>query len=186
MVLYWQIFFFHLLPVCVWEFTEGQRPMRSHPQHPNVPLPCMKMLSSSSRWSHTCRLWGKAETAHNQNVDCDVLVLNRTGNHHFQWSWIRFDLRHASRGLMNWRQVIYTPGCLMLLVELNDWRCFHGLCSLCLFVPQAETRVKLNYLDRIARFWEIQASSLKIPHIERRILDLFGLSKVNMNLILSR
>lgn len=38
--------------------------------------------------------------------------------------------------------------------------------------------MKLNYLDRIARFWEIQASSLKIPHIERRILDLFGLSKV--------
>ncbi|XP_075898564.1 lysine-specific demethylase 5C isoform X3 [Nelusetta ayraudi] len=43
---------------------------------------------------------------------------------------------------------------------------------------EAETRVKLNYLDRIARFWEIQASSLKIPHIERRILDLFGLSRV--------
>ncbi|XP_051913897.1 lysine-specific demethylase 5C isoform X1 [Hippocampus zosterae] len=43
---------------------------------------------------------------------------------------------------------------------------------------EAKTRVKLNYLDRIARFWEIQASSLKIPHIERRILDLFGLSKV--------
>lgn len=44
---------------------------------------------------------------------------------------------------------------------------------------KAETRVKLNYLDRIARFWEIQASSLKIPHIERRILDLFSLSRVN-------
>uniref|UniRef100_A0A8D3D2V0 [histone H3]-trimethyl-L-lysine(4) demethylase n=1 Tax=Scophthalmus maximus TaxID=52904 RepID=A0A8D3D2V0_SCOMX len=43
---------------------------------------------------------------------------------------------------------------------------------------EAETRVKLNYLDRIARFWEIQASSLKIPHIERRILDLFGLSRI--------
>uniref|UniRef100_A0A672JIG8 [histone H3]-trimethyl-L-lysine(4) demethylase n=1 Tax=Salarias fasciatus TaxID=181472 RepID=A0A672JIG8_SALFA len=43
---------------------------------------------------------------------------------------------------------------------------------------EAETRVKLNYLDRIARFWEIQGSSLKIPHIERRILDLFSLSKV--------
>ncbi|XP_068602860.1 lysine-specific demethylase 5C [Brachionichthys hirsutus] len=43
---------------------------------------------------------------------------------------------------------------------------------------EAETRVKLNYLDRMARFWEIQASSLKIPHIERRILDLFSLSKV--------
>lgn len=44
--------------------------------------------------------------------------------------------------------------------------------------PQAETRVKLNYLDRIAKFWEIQGSSLKIPNIERRILDLFSLSKV--------
>lgn len=44
---------------------------------------------------------------------------------------------------------------------------------------QAETRVKLNYLDRIAKFWEIQGSSLKIPNIERRILDLFGLAKVN-------
>ncbi|XP_060929999.1 lysine-specific demethylase 5C [Limanda limanda] len=43
---------------------------------------------------------------------------------------------------------------------------------------EAETRVKLNYLDRIARFWEVQASSLKIPHIERRILDLFSLSKI--------
>uniref|UniRef100_A0A8C5HFN8 [histone H3]-trimethyl-L-lysine(4) demethylase n=1 Tax=Gouania willdenowi TaxID=441366 RepID=A0A8C5HFN8_GOUWI len=43
---------------------------------------------------------------------------------------------------------------------------------------EAKTRVKLNYLDRIARFWEIQGSSLKIPHIERRILDLFSLSKV--------
>uniref|UniRef100_A0A8C6PI19 [histone H3]-trimethyl-L-lysine(4) demethylase n=1 Tax=Nothobranchius furzeri TaxID=105023 RepID=A0A8C6PI19_NOTFU len=42
---------------------------------------------------------------------------------------------------------------------------------------EAETRVKLNYLDRIARFWEIQGSSLKIPHIERRIVDLYSLSK---------
>ncbi|XP_063063979.1 lysine-specific demethylase 5C [Engraulis encrasicolus] len=43
---------------------------------------------------------------------------------------------------------------------------------------EAETRVKLNYLDRIAKFWEIQGSSLKIPHIERRILDLYSLSKI--------
>ncbi|XP_028848320.1 lysine-specific demethylase 5C isoform X2 [Denticeps clupeoides] len=43
---------------------------------------------------------------------------------------------------------------------------------------EAETRVKLNYLDRIAKFWEIQGSSLKIPNIERRILDLFSLSKI--------
>ncbi|XP_030640347.1 lysine-specific demethylase 5C [Chanos chanos] len=43
---------------------------------------------------------------------------------------------------------------------------------------EAETRVKLNYLDRIAKFWEIQGSSLKIPNIERRMLDLFSLSKI--------
>ncbi|XP_062855327.1 lysine-specific demethylase 5C isoform X2 [Trichomycterus rosablanca] len=43
---------------------------------------------------------------------------------------------------------------------------------------EAETRVKLNYLDRIAKFWEIQGSSLKLPNLERRILDLFSLSKI--------
>uniref|UniRef100_A0A3B3S562 [histone H3]-trimethyl-L-lysine(4) demethylase n=1 Tax=Paramormyrops kingsleyae TaxID=1676925 RepID=A0A3B3S562_9TELE len=43
---------------------------------------------------------------------------------------------------------------------------------------EAETRVKLNYLDRIAKFWEIQGSSLKIPNIERRMVDLFSLAKV--------
>lgn len=42
--------------------------------------------------------------------------------------------------------------------------------------------MKLNYLDRIAKFWEVQASSLKIPNVERRILDLFGLSKVSASL----
>ncbi|KAF1537332.1 Lysine-specific demethylase 5C, partial [Eudyptes schlegeli] len=45
---------------------------------------------------------------------------------------------------------------------------------------QAQTRVKLNYLDQIAKFWEIQGSSLKIPNVERRILDLYSLSKVVM------
>ncbi|XP_004416115.1 PREDICTED: lysine-specific demethylase 5D [Odobenus rosmarus divergens] len=45
---------------------------------------------------------------------------------------------------------------------------------------EAQTRVKLNYLDQIAKFWEIQGSSLKIPNVERRILDLYGLSKIVM------
>uniref|UniRef100_A0A7J8B8M9 [histone H3]-trimethyl-L-lysine(4) demethylase n=1 Tax=Rousettus aegyptiacus TaxID=9407 RepID=A0A7J8B8M9_ROUAE len=43
---------------------------------------------------------------------------------------------------------------------------------------EAETRVKLNYLDQIAKFWEFQGSSLKIPNVERRILDLYSLSKI--------
>ncbi|CAJ0934566.1 unnamed protein product [Ranitomeya imitator] len=43
---------------------------------------------------------------------------------------------------------------------------------------EAETRVKLNYLDQIAKFWEIQESSLKIPNVERRILDLYSLNKI--------
>ncbi|XP_054962972.1 lysine-specific demethylase 5D isoform X5 [Pan paniscus] len=42
---------------------------------------------------------------------------------------------------------------------------------------EAQTRVKLNYLDQIAKFWEIQGSSLKIPNVERKILDLYSLSK---------
>ncbi|CAB1336535.1 unnamed protein product [Coregonus sp. 'balchen'] len=30
--------------------------------------------------------------------------------------------------------------------------------------PRAQTRVKLNFLDQIAKFWELQGCSLKIPH----------------------
>lgn len=55
-----------------------------------------------------------------------------------------------------------------------------------LFHYQAQTRVKLNYLDQIAKFWEIQGSALKIPNVERRILDLYSLSKVSYNYILPK
>lgn len=43
---------------------------------------------------------------------------------------------------------------------------------------QAKTRVKLNFLDQIAKFWELQGSSLKIPMVERRVLDLYTLHRV--------
>lgn len=38
--------------------------------------------------------------------------------------------------------------------------------------------MKLNFLDQIAKYWELQGSTLKIPHVERKILDLFQLNKV--------
>uniref|UniRef100_A0A8I5NVP1 Lysine demethylase 5B n=1 Tax=Papio anubis TaxID=9555 RepID=A0A8I5NVP1_PAPAN len=44
---------------------------------------------------------------------------------------------------------------------------------------EAQTRVKLNFLDQIAKYWELQGSTLKIPHVERKILDLFQLNKEN-------
>uniref|UniRef100_A0A8C6US54 [histone H3]-trimethyl-L-lysine(4) demethylase n=1 Tax=Neogobius melanostomus TaxID=47308 RepID=A0A8C6US54_9GOBI len=43
---------------------------------------------------------------------------------------------------------------------------------------EAQTRVKLNFLDQIAKFWELQGSTLKIPHVERKILDLYQLNKL--------
>uniref|UniRef100_A0A8D0C5I8 Lysine-specific demethylase 5A n=1 Tax=Scleropages formosus TaxID=113540 RepID=A0A8D0C5I8_SCLFO len=43
---------------------------------------------------------------------------------------------------------------------------------------EALTRVKLNFLDEIAKFWELQGSWLRFPHVERKILDLYLLSKV--------
>ncbi|XP_057671911.1 lysine-specific demethylase 5 isoform X2 [Diorhabda carinulata] len=43
---------------------------------------------------------------------------------------------------------------------------------------EAKTRVKLNFLDQIAKFWELQGSSLKIPMVERRALDLYTLHRV--------
>jgi histone demethylase JARID1 len=42
---------------------------------------------------------------------------------------------------------------------------------------EAHTRIKLNYLDQVAKFWELQGSTLKIPLVERRALDLFTLKQ---------
>lgn len=33
-------------------------------------------------------------------------------------------------------------------------------------------------MDQIAKFWELQGCTLKIPHVERKILDLYQLNKV--------
>uniref|UniRef100_A0A8C5A804 [histone H3]-trimethyl-L-lysine(4) demethylase n=1 Tax=Gadus morhua TaxID=8049 RepID=A0A8C5A804_GADMO len=43
---------------------------------------------------------------------------------------------------------------------------------------EAQTRVKLNFLDQIAKFWELQGCTLKIPHVERKILDLYLLNRL--------
>ncbi|XP_037927459.1 lysine-specific demethylase lid isoform X2 [Teleopsis dalmanni] len=43
---------------------------------------------------------------------------------------------------------------------------------------EAKTRVKLNFLDQIAKFWELQGSSLKIPMVERKALDLYSLHRL--------
>ncbi|KAK1906384.1 Lysine-specific demethylase 5A [Dissostichus eleginoides] len=42
---------------------------------------------------------------------------------------------------------------------------------------EALTRVKLNFLDQIAKFWELQGSKTRFPHVERKVLDLYQLSK---------
>merc|ERR1712106_553576 len=42
---------------------------------------------------------------------------------------------------------------------------------------EAHTRIKLNFLDQIAKFWELQGSSLKIPVVERKALDLYTLHR---------
>uniref|UniRef100_A0AAY4EYW5 [histone H3]-trimethyl-L-lysine(4) demethylase n=1 Tax=Denticeps clupeoides TaxID=299321 RepID=A0AAY4EYW5_9TELE len=44
---------------------------------------------------------------------------------------------------------------------------------------EAQTRVRLNFLDQIAKFWELQGCTLKIPHVERKILDLYQLYTVS-------
>lgn len=43
---------------------------------------------------------------------------------------------------------------------------------------EALTRVKLNFLDQIAKFWELQGCKLRLPHVERKVLDLYLLSKL--------
>ncbi|KAI5645926.1 ARID/BRIGHT DNA binding domain-containing protein [Phthorimaea operculella] len=43
---------------------------------------------------------------------------------------------------------------------------------------EAITRVKLNFLDQIIKFWELQGSVLKIPTVERKPLDLYALHRI--------
>ncbi|XP_076344166.1 lysine-specific demethylase 5A-like isoform X2 [Tachypleus tridentatus] len=43
---------------------------------------------------------------------------------------------------------------------------------------EATTRTKLNFLDQVAKFWELQGSSLKIPSVERKLMDLYLLHKI--------
>uniref|UniRef100_A0A8D3B8Q5 [histone H3]-trimethyl-L-lysine(4) demethylase n=1 Tax=Scophthalmus maximus TaxID=52904 RepID=A0A8D3B8Q5_SCOMX len=43
---------------------------------------------------------------------------------------------------------------------------------------EALTRVRLNFLDQIAKFWELQGSKIRFPHMERKVLDLYQLSKI--------
>lgn len=42
----------------------------------------------------------------------------------------------------------------------------------------AKSRMKLNFLDQLAKFWELQGCSLKIPHVDRKLVDLYSLYKV--------
>lgn len=43
---------------------------------------------------------------------------------------------------------------------------------------EAKTRIKLNFLDLLAKFWELQGSKLKIPIVDNRGLDLYSLHRI--------
>ncbi|XP_064633580.1 lysine-specific demethylase 5A-like isoform X2 [Lineus longissimus] len=43
---------------------------------------------------------------------------------------------------------------------------------------EAQSRVKLNFLDHLAKFWELQGVRLRIPNVERKHLDLYRLFKI--------
>ncbi|CAG0897430.1 unnamed protein product [Cyprideis torosa] len=43
---------------------------------------------------------------------------------------------------------------------------------------EATTRIKLNFLDQIAKFWSLQGSTLKLPTVEKKALDLYSLFQI--------
>ncbi|KAF6031963.1 KDM5A [Bugula neritina] len=42
---------------------------------------------------------------------------------------------------------------------------------------EATTRVKLNFLDKLLKFWELQGRAIKIPTVDRKLLDFHKLHK---------
>uniref|UniRef100_A0A6I8SR53 JmjN domain-containing protein n=1 Tax=Xenopus tropicalis TaxID=8364 RepID=A0A6I8SR53_XENTR len=45
---------------------------------------------------------------------------------------------------------------------------------------EAMTRVKLDFLDQLGKFWELQGSALRIPVVDGKLLDVYALSKVGV------
>lgn len=43
---------------------------------------------------------------------------------------------------------------------------------------EASTRVKLNFLEKIAKYWHLQGIRMKIPVLEQRAVDLYSLYKI--------
>ncbi|XP_053210846.1 lysine-specific demethylase 5D-like isoform X3 [Panonychus citri] len=43
---------------------------------------------------------------------------------------------------------------------------------------EAQTRVKLNFLEQIIKYWDLQGAPFKLPTVERKVLDLYSLHKV--------
>lgn len=43
---------------------------------------------------------------------------------------------------------------------------------------EAGTRIKLNFLDKLSKFWELQGKKFRIPTLERKQLDLHKLNKL--------
>lgn len=37
---------------------------------------------------------------------------------------------------------------------------------------EAMTRIKLNFLEQLIKFWDLQGATLKIPSLEKKALDL--------------
>jgi histone demethylase JARID1 len=44
---------------------------------------------------------------------------------------------------------------------------------------EANNRIKLQFLEKIAKFWELQGKKLRVPTVEGRSVDLLKLYKVN-------
>ena len=45
---------------------------------------------------------------------------------------------------------------------------------------EAQTRVKLEFLDKLAQFWDLQGQSFKVPLVDRKPLDLSSVFKVRV------
>jgi len=43
---------------------------------------------------------------------------------------------------------------------------------------KANTRIKINFLEKLSKFWELQGHNLRVPILERKQIDLYDLFKV--------
>lgn len=162
----------------------------------SVSSTCDDKLTSSKRYHSSCpqlSLTGRKDRNHSQPHSSSSFDMNKTEEFHFDtphecpvFRPTLEEFKNPLAYISKIRPIAEKCGIAKILPPESWSPPFAVDVDKLKFTPrvqrlnelEAKTRVKLNFLDQIAKFWELQGSSLKIPMVERKALDLYSLHRI--------